>query len=144
MKYAWIFLLSLLPLFSIAQWTEDFSSTNALSTYPNADTENYVINTYEQLQLNASLPGFSQLQFPLSSTNNAWEFSCFIRQSFAGSTNNFGRLLLSINADADSGGYSGSTSAVIPNILGQWQFAHAFGKWFRHCQWCVWTIKNQI
>ncbi len=112
MKYAWIFLLSLLPLFSIAQWTEDFSSTIALSAYPNADAENYVVNSNEQLQLNASLPGFSQLQFPLNSTNNAWEFSCFIRQNFAGSANNFGRLLLSINADADGGGYSGSTGAV--------------------------------
>ncbi|MEN9395135.1 MAG: hypothetical protein RL362_1356, partial [Bacteroidota bacterium] len=97
MKYAWIFLLSLLPLFSIAQWIEDFSSTNALSTYPNADVPNYWINSNEQLQLNASSSGFSQMQFPLSSTNNAWEFSCFIRQNFAGSANNFGRLLLSIN-----------------------------------------------
>lgn len=112
MKYAWIFLLSLLPLFSIAQWTEDFSSGNAMSAYPNADTENYVINSNEQLQLNASLPGFSQLQFPLSNTNDTWEFSCFVRQNFAGSANNFGRILLTTTAEADSGGYNGSSGAI--------------------------------
>lgn len=118
MKYSWCFLLLLFPFLVSAQWTEDFSEISALNNYPNSQMGNFIINGNEQLQLNATNAGFSQLQFPLDSVTGGWEFSCFVRQNFAGSANNFGRLALTLNADADSAGNAGSSGAI--GLIVQW------------------------
>ncbi len=112
MKYGIVFLFTIGCKVMLGQWTEDFSDPQALNNYPSNNWENFIINNNNQLQLNAVTAGFSQAQFPLNTQAENWEFSCFIRQNFAGSANNFGRLLLTINSETDSGGYAESAGAI--------------------------------
>lgn len=116
MKYYCLFLLIVLSKFGLTQWQEDFSLPDALSSYPNVDSNHYWINANGQLQLNASASGFSQVQFPLVNGAVPWEMNCFVRQNFSGSANNWGRLALTTTPILDSGVYnvsSGATGLII-------------------------------
>ncbi|MBM3427831.1 MAG: hypothetical protein FJX95_03505 [Bacteroidetes bacterium] len=112
MKYYCLYLLLVISRVGYTQWQEDFSLPDALSFYPNIDSNNYIINANEQLQLNASGAGISQLQFPLLNGGMPWEMNCFVRQNFSGSANNWGRLALTTTPILDSGVYNVSTGAT--------------------------------
>jgi hypothetical protein len=107
-----IFILSLLCCAqSQAQWQETFDNVNALTNYPNADWSDWIINSQGQLQTHAGSPGFEQAVFDLPTLDSVWEVSLFVRQNFAGSANNFGRIMLTELGIPDSGGFNQSTGA---------------------------------
>ncbi len=118
------FLLNLVicsPFFLTAQISENFSDRN-FSSNPQwfGDTNHFVINAYEKLQLQASGAGNSMLLTQSDFINNCeWQF--YIQLAFSPSANNNARVYLSSdNADlkVDLNGYflqfgeSGSDDAI--------------------------------
>lgn len=80
-----------------AQIIDDFSDGDFTNnpTWTGTTTD-YTVNTSQQLQLNATLAGTSYLITPHGLSNfNDKEWSFWVRQNFAGSASNFGRLYLS-------------------------------------------------
>ena len=86
----------LLTLTGHAQFSDDFSDGDFTANPSwNGTTADYTINATQQLQLNASVAGTSYLSTPHNLTNfNGKEWSCWVRQNFAGSSSNFGRIYL--------------------------------------------------
>ncbi|MDR0801405.1 lamin tail domain-containing protein [Fluviicola sp.] len=113
----------LLPLFAWNQVTDDFSDGNFTvnPTWTGTDAH-YIVNNSQELQLSNSIAGTSCLVTPhlLSSLDNKqWEI--FVRQTFAPSSGNFGRVYLTASsADLTTNpdgfylqfGEAGSTDAV--------------------------------
>ena len=99
MKFSSSFLLSLLifpPYLLFAQISDNFSdgdfTNNPVWSGTNAD---FTINTNQQLQLNNSKSATSYLSLPhnfVSLSNKEWRI--WVKQSFSGSTSNFGRIYL--------------------------------------------------
>lgn len=81
---------------SFGQINEDFSDGD-FSTNPtwSGTTADFQINSAKQLQLSSQTPGISYLSLPhgLSSINNK-EWRIWVKQSFAGSASNYGRVFL--------------------------------------------------
>lgn len=80
-----------------AQLVDDFSDGD-FSNNPTwiGTTADYTVNATQQLQLNAATAGTSYLSTPhnlINFDNKEWSF--WVRQNFAGSSSNFGRLYLS-------------------------------------------------
>ncbi|HLU86314.1 MAG TPA: lamin tail domain-containing protein, partial [Taishania sp.] len=97
----WILKLLVIASISInqslhAQLIEDFSD-NDFTNNPTwtGSTADFIVNTNQQLQLNANTGGQSYLVTPhlLDNLNEkVWQF--WVRQNFAGSASNFGRIYL--------------------------------------------------
>ena len=92
----------LLKTLSFAQVTEDFSDGD-FTTNPTwiGTTSDYIVNTSNQLQLTNTVAGTSYLSIPHQLTTlNGKEWRFYIKQSFAGSASNYGRVYLaSDNSD---------------------------------------------
>ncbi|WP_343747134.1 lamin tail domain-containing protein [Fluviicola sp.] len=123
MKTLFIALTLLFPLFAWNQVTDDFSDGNftANPAWNGTDTH-YSINSSQELQLTNSVAGTSYLTTPhllASLDNKQWEI--LVRQTFAPSSSNFGRVYLTAtSADLTTNpdgfylqfGEAGSTDAV--------------------------------
>ena len=123
MKYLLLFVIILTHSVSFTQITDDFSDgdfTNSpIWSGTNAD---FIVNTSFQLQLNSAAAGTSYLSTPHNlATLDAKEWRFWIKQSFAPSSSNFGRVYLTADvADmtaVQNGFYlqfgeAGSTDAV--------------------------------
>jgi hypothetical protein len=102
MRLYLLFSILVLKTFAFAQVTEDFTdgdfSTNPTWTGTTAD---YIINSSQQLQLNNTIAATSYLSIPHQLTTlNGKEWRFYIKQSFAGSGSNYGRVFLTAdNAD---------------------------------------------
>ena len=114
-----LFTLFISLFFSIVQgqWMDHFSSTWPSNGW-NEDTTAFFVNNNQQLQSQFNHPGFYQLQHELLAEENDLEFSCFIRQNFAGSSNNFGRILLYDQGFPDSVGHN--NNAQVQGWVIQW------------------------
>ncbi len=100
MKALFIVLTLLFPLLAWNQVTDDFSDGNftANPTWTGTDAQ-YIINGSQELQLNNSVAATSYLTTPhlLSSLDNKqWEI--LVRQTFAPSSSNFGRVYLTASS----------------------------------------------
>lgn len=123
MKALFIVLTLLSPLFGWNQLTDDFSDGDFTANPAwNGTNATYIVNAGQELQLNNTIAATSYLSTPhnLSSLDNKqWEL--LVRQTFAPSSSNFGRVYLTSNsADLSTNpdgfylqfGEAGSTDAV--------------------------------
>jgi hypothetical protein len=117
MKSLFTLFISLLFHLCHAQWMDSFSD-NWPSMGWSGDLDEFVINSNQQLQSQFSQPGFFQLHHDLSAEENNNEISCFLRQNFAGSSNNFGRLLIYDQGIPDSVGHN--NNAGVRGWVIQW------------------------
>ena len=95
-----LLLLLLLPFSLFAQVTDDFSDGDFTHNPTwSGTTESYIVNTNQQLQLNAEGEGTAYLSLPFMETESMeWHF--WIREAFAPSGNNYSDVWLSAdNAD---------------------------------------------
>ncbi len=101
-KGSFFITLLLSNLVGFSQLIDDFSdgdfTNNPTWSGSNAD---FIVNPTFQLQLNATVAGTSYLSLPHNLTDyNDTEWSFWVRQNFAGSASNFGRIYLtSTSAD---------------------------------------------
>ncbi|TSJ45452.1 lamin tail domain-containing protein [Fluviicola chungangensis] len=123
MKALFIVLTLLFPFLSWNQLTDDFSDGDFTSNPVwNGTSTTYIVNAGQELQLNNTIAATSYLSTPHNLTsldNKQWEI--LVRQTFAPSTSNFGRVYLtSVSADLSTNpdgfylqfGEAGSTDAV--------------------------------
>ncbi len=118
-----MFLLFQVPTVALSQITDDFNDGD-FSNNPTwlGTVADYQVNTSQQLQLNAAVAGTSYLYLPHNLTDfNGKEWRFWVRQNFAGSANNYGRIYLiasatDLSTDPDGVylqmGEAGSTDAV--------------------------------
>ena len=105
-----LFYLLVVSIVSTAQVTDDFSDGNfTASPVWAGDSIEFIVNTSHQLQTNNTIAGASYLSTPsyASSLNNT-EWSFYIKQSFAGSASNYGRVYLAsdqANLEGSLNGY---------------------------------------
>ncbi len=95
-----LFILLLFPLFAWNQVTDDFSDGNftANPAWTGTDPQ-YIVNSNQQLQLNNSVAATSYLATPhllASLDNKQWEI--LVKQTFAPSSSNFGRVYLTASS----------------------------------------------
>jgi len=123
MRHYLLFSILLLKTFAFGQVTDDFTDGDFTNNPTwNGTTPDFIVNTSKQLQINNSVAATSFLSTPHQLTTlNGKEWRFFIRQSFAGSGSNFGRVYLTAdNSDlslAQNGYYlqfgeAGSTDAI--------------------------------
>lgn len=74
-----------------AQVNEQFSNDLALW---GGTTSHFIINASHQLQLNNGAAGFSYLATTFAPVDDELEWNVYVRQAFAGSANNYGRIYL--------------------------------------------------
>ncbi len=123
MKVLFTALILLFPLFGRSQVTDDFSDGDFTSNPVwNGTTGTYIVNTGKELQLSNTVAATSYLSTAhnLSSLDNKqWEL--LVRQTFASSSSNFGRVYLTASSSDLSTnpdgfylqfGEAGSTDAV--------------------------------
>lgn len=96
MRLYLLFSILVLKTFAFGQVTEDFTDGD-FSTNPtwNGSTADYIVNSSQQLQLNNTIAATSYLSIPHQLTTlsgKEWRF--YIKQSFAGSGSNYGRVYL--------------------------------------------------
>ncbi len=96
MRLYLLFSILVLKTFAFGQVTEDFTDSD-FSTNPtwNGSTADYIVNSSQQLQLNNTIAATSYLSIPHQLTTlsgKEWRF--YIKQSFAGSGSNYGRVFL--------------------------------------------------
>src|ERR1700754_749859 len=72
--------------------TDDFND-NDFSSWIGDDTH-FIINTSHQLQLNNNVAGSSYVATTFAPTQTNLEWNVYVRQAFAGSANNYGRIYL--------------------------------------------------
>ncbi len=93
----WSLLLCFLLCFSIAEaqeWHDDFSDSNftAKPVWHGTDSA-FIVNSYNQLQLNDTIAGSSYLSTPsIRAMNTTWEF--YINIGFSPSSTNYSRVFL--------------------------------------------------
>ena len=96
MKYFFYILISLISFQTIAQLNDDFSDLDFTSNPSwNGSTSDFIVNTSQQVQLNATVAGTSYLSTPHGLNTLAdkeWKFWAKITTSASGS--NFGRFYL--------------------------------------------------
>lgn len=82
--------------FSFSQVIDDFSDGDFTSNPPwTGNSSDFTVNGSQQLQLNAPVAGISYLSTTHNLSDfNAKEWKFWVRQNFAGSGNNFGRIYL--------------------------------------------------
>ena len=115
MKYLIRFFFLTLMLKAQAQCEEHFEQLPNTQEWIFPDTD-FVINSNNQLQLQASGSGCSTISWNISNCadiNSEWNF--YIKQSFAGSSNNFGKIYFSTQALSDSIGFD--ESAQFPGYV---------------------------
>jgi hypothetical protein len=117
MKSLFTLFISLFFSIGYGQWMDHFTGSWPSAGW-NGDDDAFIINSNQQLQSQFNHPGFFQLQHDLIAPGNVQEFSCFIRQNFAGSSNNFGRILLYNAGNPDSVGHN--NNAQVQGWVIQW------------------------
>ncbi len=75
----------------VAQVDEQFNNDLSLWT---GNTSQFIVNASHQLQLNNTVAGSSYLATPFAATEQDLEWDVYVRQAFAGSANNYGRVYL--------------------------------------------------
>ena len=92
-----LLLLFLLPFSLFAQVTDDFSDGDFTNNPTwTGTTDNYIVNTNQQLQLNTEGEGTAYLSLPISEYESMeWHF--WIREAFSPSGNNYSDVWLSAN-----------------------------------------------
>lgn len=123
MKTLFTVLILLFPLFGWSQILDDFSDGDfTVNPVWNGTNTTYIINTSQELQLSNTVAASSYLSTPhnlASLDNKQWEL--LVRQTFAPSSSNFGRVYLTSNsADLSTNpdgfylqfGEAGTTDAV--------------------------------
>ena len=104
MKRLLLFFITAFPLLGFSQVTDNFSDGD-FTTNPSwtGDGAEFIVNGTQQLQLNNTITGASYLSTPNSiSLNTAIEWRMFVKQTFSGSSSNFGRVyLISDQADLE-------------------------------------------
>jgi Lamin Tail Domain/CHU_C Type IX secretion signal domain len=117
MKLLFALFISLVPVATWSQWMDPISPT-----WPSAgwtgDTAFFTLNANGQLQSQFPGLGFYQLIHDLPPTPNDMELSCFYRQNFSGSSNNFGRILIYESGQPDSVGHN--NNAGVKGWVIQW------------------------
>ncbi len=101
MKYFFIVVGLLLTTAGFSQIQDDFTDGDFTSN-PQwyGTTANYNINSSQQLQLNQTIAGTSFLHTPLIDTDfDDKEWNVWVRQTFAGSGTNYGRIYLIANGN---------------------------------------------
>ncbi len=102
------FLTLFISLFTVLSWGQ--WSDPIYPHWPNSgwsgDTSSFLINGNGQLQSQFPSAGFYQIQHDLPIGDEHTELHFFYRQNFAGSSNNFGRLLLYDLGQPDSVGHN--------------------------------------
>src|ERR1700752_4878535 len=96
MKRIFVLLNLLLTQFVFAQVTDDFTDGDfTANPVWSGDAADFTINGTQQLQLNAAAAGASYLSTPnvMADLNNK-EWRCFVKQTFAPSGSNYGRVYL--------------------------------------------------
>ena len=98
MKRLLIFLITVFPFAGYGQVTDSFSDGD-FTNNPiwSGDAAEFIVNASQQLQVNNTVAGASYLSTPLSVSLNNLEWRMFVKQSFAGSSSNFGRVYLVSN-----------------------------------------------
>jgi hypothetical protein len=79
-----------------SQVSDDFTDGNFTATPVwSGDAAEFIVNGTNQLQLNATIAGASYLSTPnvMADLNNK-EWRCYVKQTFAGSASNYGRVYL--------------------------------------------------
>ncbi|HIA07296.1 MAG TPA: hypothetical protein EYN71_11485 [Flavobacteriales bacterium] len=103
------FILALLPILGFSQFTDDFSDGDFTNIYLwEGDDANYIINSSNQLQLNDTAAGTSQLrtQYILGSLDSIeWHF--YIKESFSPSNNNYAKVYLASDQQDLTGSLNG-------------------------------------
>ncbi|MEZ4800594.1 MAG: lamin tail domain-containing protein [Flavobacteriales bacterium] len=101
------------PMWAFAQFSDYFEDGNFTSNPAwTGNDANFIVNSSNQLQLNASAAGQSALYTSYSSSSlDNKEWNIYVRQLFAGSDNNQGRIYFA--ASGAPLAYSGSGSAGI-------------------------------
>ena len=106
-------LFLLLPLLKISAQCEDSFNSGSINALWNFTSNEFLVNGNEQLQLQSNGAGFAAASWNISDcSNEAVEWRFYIKQSFAGSTNNYGKIFLSHNPVIDSGGYETGNNSV--------------------------------
>jgi hypothetical protein len=94
LKVYLLLVLFLIVSHANAQLSDDFSSSQPASFW-NGDLTDYIINSSNQLQLNATVAGTSVLSAPLSlSFSDTLEWQLFIRLNFSPSGSNYSKIYL--------------------------------------------------
>lgn len=99
-KWLLVIFLSSFAFADFAQMNDDFSDGDFTNNPAwNGTSADFIVNSSEQLQLNAAAAGTSYLSTPHNLSdfdNKEWNF--WVRQNFAGSASNFGRIYLTSNS----------------------------------------------
>lgn len=103
MKHLFVFLLAITQ--ARAQWVENFSDGDFTSNPAwSGSVEHFIVNPDGQLQLNNSVAGDSYLTTQsVYSSLDKLEWEILVKQNFAGSSSNFGRVYL-VSSQADLSG----------------------------------------
>lgn len=91
-----IIFFSFFSFYGFSQVTDDFTDGNfTANPVWSGDAADFIVNATNQLQLNATVAGASYLSTPnvMADLNNK-EWLCYVKQTFAGSGSNYGRVYL--------------------------------------------------
>jgi len=109
MKTPFTLLLLLVLLKLHAQCEENFENTLLDSNW-NTSQSAFIINSNEQLQLQSTSSGYAFATWDIGECfNDAVEWRFYIKQGFAGSTNNYSKIYLSNSPITDSVGHDESS-----------------------------------
>lgn len=117
MKLLFTLFIYLIPFFTSSQWIDPISPSWPSQGWT-GDTDSFILNSNGQLQSQFAGAGFYQMIHDLPASPNDMELSCFYRQNFAGSSNNFGRILIYESGQPDSVGHN--NNAGIKGWVIQW------------------------
>lgn len=95
-----VIFLSINVTIGFSQISDDFSDGDFTSNPTwSGTTSDFIVNTSQQLQLNATVAGTSYLSTPHNLSDfDSKEWNIWVRQNFAGSASNFGRIYLISNS----------------------------------------------
>jgi len=92
---------------------ESTFSDGILNPQWNCPDNQFIINSNAQLQLQSNGTGFASASWDISNcSDEAVEWRFYIKQSFAGSTNNYGKIFLSNSPVIDSAGYETGNNSM--------------------------------
>jgi hypothetical protein len=120
MKNYWIIFLLIANICSAQTEISDDFNNNDLSKWTGT-TSHFIINSSHQLQLNNTVASTSHITTSFAPDTSELEWNVYVRQAFAGSANNYGRIyLLSTQSNFTQGtegyylqlGEAGSNDAV--------------------------------
>lgn len=104
-----LFSFLLFPFLSFAQLSENFNDGD-FTNNPTwvGDAGNFIVNTSQQLQLNATVAGTSYLAIPAAvATLDNTEWQCYVRLNFSPSSSNYARIYLTSDQSTLAGPLNG-------------------------------------